>query len=77
MLSSVRFQGSGKPTPIVPVTAIGFSIAMLSGRSPNPLPKKRAGVIVEKSTAPTRAAPVPPTLTFTPVDNMNSWGASV
>lgn len=47
----------GSATPITPVTAKGLKSAMPSGKSPNPLPKKKAGVSVLKVSAPTLVSP--------------------
>ncbi len=62
--AQVRVFGSlfstGNVGLMTPVIAKGLRKFIDSGRSPNPLPKKRAGEMVEKELAPTRLAPVPP-----------------
>ena len=50
----------GTSAPKIPVTASGRRYARLSGRSPSPLPNRRAGDRTWKSSAPTSVSPTPP-----------------
>ena len=65
----------GIATPKAPVSATGLSHRRLSGRSPNPLPKKSCGVTTSKDSAPTRLLPVPPTSQDTPAESSVSCSA--
>src|SRR5262245_60493429 len=59
-------------TPTWPVTASGLSNETVSGRSPNPLPKKNPGAHVVNESASTRLLPVPPISTPAPNERMVS-----
>src|SRR5581483_3972297 len=66
----------GISAPITPVTATGRRSASESGRSPNPLPNRRLGPIVENDSASTRRLPTPPISQSNASDRASSWGAS-
>src|SRR5512135_2815246 len=66
----------GKLGPMTPVTANGLKNPIDADRSPNPLPKKKAGEIVVKESA-IRCAPVPPMSKSVPTERINSCGSFV
>src|ERR1700690_2337408 len=63
----------GKLAPMTPVIANGLKNPIESGKSPNPLPKKRAGEIVVKESA-IWCAPVLPRSKSVPTERISSWG---
>src|ERR1700690_3589880 len=66
----------GKLAPMTPVIANGLKNPIESGKSPNPLPKKRPGEIVVKESDSWRA-PVLPMSKSVPTERINSWGSFV
>src|SRR5215470_6126190 len=61
----------------MPVTAKGLRYASASGRSPMPLPNRRAGLNTSNDSAPAFFRPVPPAFQPKAAERMVSWAGLV